>query len=203
MQTPIFNTSTQTGDVSSKIIVGLERISEAFRVLLWQHAKVTGLSPIQIQILIFVAYHVETMCSVSHLALEFNMTKPTISDAIKVLDQKNLIKKQVSEVDKRAYTISLTPEGEAIVKQTEFFAQPLYDGIAKLPQQEQVSLFSALGKVISGLNTAGILSVQRTCFACSFYEKKQKGHYCNLIEKPLTDSKIRLDCNEFKATQIG
>ena len=40
-----------------KLLIGLERISQAFKVLLWNKAKEYGLSPIQIQILIFVAHH--------------------------------------------------------------------------------------------------------------------------------------------------
>lgn len=52
MSKSIFDPKNQIKDVSSKIVAGLERISEAFKVLLWEKAKALGLSPIQIQILI-------------------------------------------------------------------------------------------------------------------------------------------------------
>ena len=91
MNDSIFNPEFQNQNTSSKIIVALERISEAFKVLLWDKAKEYGLSPIQIQILIFVAYHKQELCNVSHLANEFNITKPTVSDAIKALVNKNYI----------------------------------------------------------------------------------------------------------------
>ena len=93
MKKSVFNTEFQQKSITSKIVVGLERISEVFKVLLWEHAKVIGLSPIQIQILIFIAYHKQELCNVSHLAKEFNVTKPTVSDAIKVLDRKKFIVK--------------------------------------------------------------------------------------------------------------
>jgi hypothetical protein len=57
MKKSIFNPSEQERSISSKIVVGLERVSEVFKVLLWEKAKLVGLSPIQIQILFFVAYH--------------------------------------------------------------------------------------------------------------------------------------------------
>ena len=87
----VFNPDQQEKDISSKIVAGLERISEVFKVLLWEKAKMVGLSPIQIQMLIFIAFHKQELCNVSHLAKEFNITKPTVSDAIKVLDKKKSV----------------------------------------------------------------------------------------------------------------
>ena len=91
MMKSIFNPDQQQKDMSSKIVAGLERISEVFKVLLWNKAKEVGLSPIQIQILLFVAFHKDELCNVSHLAKEFNVTKPIVSDAIKALDKKEMI----------------------------------------------------------------------------------------------------------------
>lgn len=89
MSKTAFNPSHQQNNTPSKIIAGLERISQAFKVLLWKKAKQLGVSPIQIQILIFITYHTVELCNVSDLAKEFNVTKPTISDAIKVLEKRN------------------------------------------------------------------------------------------------------------------
>ena len=43
--------------VNHKITQALERISKAFRVLLWEESKKHGISPIQIQLLIFCSSH--------------------------------------------------------------------------------------------------------------------------------------------------
>lgn len=107
-----FNPERQENKIESKIVVALERISEAFRVLLWNESKSNALSPIQIQILIFLLFHSEAQCKVSYLAEEFNMTKATISDSVKVLLLKKLIKKTGDELDTRSYTISLTAGGK-------------------------------------------------------------------------------------------
>ena len=51
-----FDVNQQLESSDHKIVVALERIAEAFRVLLWQETKKTGLSPIQLQLLIkFIA----------------------------------------------------------------------------------------------------------------------------------------------------
>ena len=89
----VFNLTEQNFNLESKIVAGLERLSQVFRILLWEKAKENNLSPIQIQILNFVQHHSIEKNTVSYLAQEFNITKSTISDAVKVLEQKNLIKK--------------------------------------------------------------------------------------------------------------
>ena len=194
----IFNIELQQKKITSKIVVSLERISEAFKSLLWDYAKTIGLSPIQIQLLIFIAYHKDELCKVSHLANEFNITKPTISEAIKVLNTKGLIKKEYSELDNRSYTISLTIKGAKVVENTENFADPIMVEVEKIDNKSLDILYGSLTQLIYNLNKKGVLNVQRTCYACRFYEKNKRRHYCNLLAKELYIKEIRIDCPEFE-----
>lgn len=198
MDESIFNPDGQQQSVSSKIIVGFERISEVFKVLLWQKAKKVGLSPIQIQILIFIAYHKPELCNVSQLAKEFNITKPTISDAIRILDKKGIISKDFSSADSRSYSILLSPSGRKIVSEIENFAEPLKAQLHGMQQIDLNNLFKTLSALIFQLNRNGILTVQRTCYGCKYYRKTTANDYCNLLEKELLNSEIRLDCPEFE-----
>lgn len=197
MSKSVFNPVNQQTSTSSKIVVGLERIAEAFKVLLWEKAKQLGISPIQIQILTFSAYHKQELCTVSYLAKEFNVTKPTISDAIKVLHQKKMIRKDYSNSDSRSYSIILTAVGQAIISETKNLGEPLQKTIDTVDKTELDAMFSTLSKLIYQLNRNGILTVQRTCFGCSFYDKKESKDYCNLLNKTLVSTDIRLDCPEF------
>ena len=181
----------------------MERISEVFKILLWEKAKLVGLSPIQIQILIFIAFHNRNLCNVSHLAKEFNVTKPTISDAIKIINQKGLIIKDYSSADSRSYSISLSDLGNDIVSQTFDFSRPLKNQIDGFSQSELESLIGTLSQLIYKLNQNGILSVQRTCYGCKFYQKNQESDYCNLLQKQLLKQEIRLDCPEFEEKASG
>ena len=199
MKKSTFNPEQQQKDISSKIVAGLERISEVFKILLWEKAKLVSLSPIQIQILIFIAFHKQSLCNVSHLAKEFNVTKPTVSDAIKVLDKKGVIEKDFSSTDSRSYSILLSDLGIKIVTQTFDFSSPLKKQVESFEQSELESLFGTLNELIYKLNRNGILSVQRTCYGCKFYQKKEeKIDYCNLLEKRLLNHEIRLDCPEYE-----
>ncbi len=184
--------------INAKIVVALQRISEAFKVLLWDKAKQLGLSPIQIQIVLFIDSHKDELCNVSYLASEFNVTKPTISDAIKVLNHKGFIEKGYSTTDSRSYTVQLTDSGKRIVKETEEFANPIQATLNSMDSHVQDDLFNALSSVIYTLNRTGVLSVQRMCFGCKYYCKNKDNHFCNLLNEPLLDKDIRLDCPEFE-----
>lgn len=187
-------------DVSAKIVVGLERISEAFRVLLWEHGKTSGLSPIQIQILIFVKYHSENLCGVSYLAKEFNLTKPTVSDAVKSLESKGYVVKKTGIRDSRSHTIKLTSEGKKVAASVENFAFPIKQKIDLLSKEDRLQLLDSVVKVIYKLNQSGILTIQRTCYACKYYSSSSSNnHYCNLMKSVLANTEIRLDCGEFES----
>lgn len=192
-----FDPKIQEVDLTSKIVVGLERLSEVFRVLLWEKSKETGLSPIQIQILLFVKTHNKSLANVSYLSKEFNLKKPTVSDAVKVMFYKGLIDKEAGE-DARAYTIVLTKDGNKMVRQLEGFDEPLKKEVASLSNMDQKSFYESLVKIIFSLNQSGIIEVQRTCYGCQFYESQKSGHFCQFIKKPLKEDEIRLDCEDFQ-----
>jgi len=203
MEESVFNIEFQQESITSKIVVGLERISEVFKVLLWEHAKVIGLSPIQIQLLIFIAYHKSELCNVSHLAKEFNVTKPTVSDAIRVLDKKRYIIKDYSSSDSRSYSVVLSDLGKRTVSETRNFANPIKNQLKNIEKVDLENVFATISELIHQLNITGILTVQRTCFSCNFYDKSEKRNYCNLLKKELLTSNIRLDCPEYEEKLAG
>lgn len=198
MEKSVFDTNVQQESVSNKIVVGLERISEVFRTLLWAEAKKSGVSPIQIQILIFIAYHKRALCTVSYLAKEFDVTKPTISDAVKTLEKKKLILKDYSNPDSRSFLIALSEKGKQLVSVTENYANPLRKQFDTFDKDQLETVYEAIIKLIHNLNKAGIISVQRTCFACKFHSNREGGDYCEYLQKPLETNTIRVDCPEFE-----
>lgn len=194
----VFNLKLQNASLDNKIVAGLERLSQVFRVLLWEKAKMHGLSPIQIQLLIFIQHHSPNKSTISYLAQEFNVTKPTISDAVKVLEQKKMIKKQADEVDTRSYNIHLTAAGKNIVFDTEHFVNPIIEIIAEIKQPEKLVLWENITKLITQLHQSGAISVQRTCHYCKHFSSKNKTPYCKLLEQKLQPQDIRIDCAEFE-----
>jgi DNA-binding MarR family transcriptional regulator len=184
--------------LNRKIIYGLERLSDAFKTLLWEKAKVYGISPIQIQILLFVANHKSELCNVSHLAKEFNVTKPTISDAVRVLNNKGYLDKDYSTTDSRRYALFLTDIGNTLIGNIADYSIPFETVLKDTDEHKLNALYTAITELIFKLNRKGILEVQRICFGCRFYENKNGDHYCNLLQNKLKSSEIRLDCSEYE-----
>ena len=147
-----FELNHQNLHIESRIVASLERIAQAFRVLLWQQSKEHSLSPIQIQVLIFLLYHSADKRKVSYLANEFNMTKATISDTVKTLEEKALISKEYEQHDSRSYIIHLTKEGKTIAKQTALFTNEIRTPIDKLHQGDKENFLLSLLDIIRHLN---------------------------------------------------
>ena len=196
MRVSPFNIQQQAESTERKIVVALERIATAFRVLLWQESKETALSPIQIQILIFLLFHSSEKCKVSYLAQEFNMTKATISDSVKILVAKKLIKKTDDLADTRSYTIELTHAGKKTAEKSSNFAFAIEKPLTSLTNEQKETMLSGLLTLIHQLNKAGIITIQRMCFTCAHYQNSKAGHYCTLLQSRLVANELRVDCPE-------
>lgn len=194
----VFDTTRQVSEVDNKIIVALERLAEAFRVLLWNETKQYGLSPIQIQLLIFIMTHPSSQCKISYLSQEFNMTKPTISDAIKILEQKKMLKREQEINDSRSFTFQLTPEGKRVTEKISLFANPLRRPLQEFTGEEKNNLLAGLLHLIYNLHQENIIAVQRMCFTCRHYKagRKKNKHYCKLLQMELQKADLRIDCPE-------
>ncbi len=191
----------ETDRVNLKIINGLERISKAFRVLLWKESKLYKISPIQIQLLLFCGTHKKEALKVSFLAKEFDLTKATVSDSIKVLLKKELLVKKIDPKDSRSFTVQLTKQGKEIAAKTSGFTSVLNESIDAFSEIEKGVFLEQLIQLIYQLNQKDVIATQRMCLTCFNYKKDGNSHYCNLMKKELKKPDLRIDCNEHQILQ--
>ncbi|WP_271765298.1 MarR family winged helix-turn-helix transcriptional regulator [Aquimarina algiphila] len=186
-------------EINHKITQALERISKTFRVLLWQESKKYGISPIQIQILIFCLTHEQEMLKVSFFAKEFDLTKATISDSVKVLLEKKMLIKIPDTYDSRSYMVELTKEGKEIANKVSGYTNALDHAIGKLTDTTKGIFLNGLLKIIENLNRNSIISIQRMCLTCYHYSKNGNEHYCSFLEKSLNNHELQIDCPDHQA----
>jgi DNA-binding MarR family transcriptional regulator len=196
MEQSVFNLTSQNNQIEYRIVAALERLSEVFRVLLWNEAKILNISTIQIQVLIFIKFHSLEKCKVSYLAKEFNMTKATVSDAVKILLQKGLIEKETDADDTRSYTMRLSESGEKTIEKAVLFANPMLKSFDTLSVEQKEVLLDSLLQMIYRLHKAKIITIQRMCQTCQYLQNTEGEHYCNLLQKKLTRADFRMDCPE-------
>ncbi len=198
----IFDPKEQSENIDFKILAGLERISRVFRTLLWDVSKDVNLSPIQIQFLTYLLFNPPQRCRITDIASEFNLTKATVSDAISSLESKNLVSKIESKDDKRSYIIKLTPRGKRIAGQISTWTDSLKDSLKKFDREEKEAILTFIFKLIESLYNAGIITPQRMCFTCAYFQKNahpnsESPHHCNFLNKPLSIVELRLDCEDY------
>lgn len=198
----IFDLRTQNNSLDGKITAGFERLSQVFRVLLWEKAKKYDLSPIQIQLLIFIKQHAQNKATVSYMAKEFNLAKATISDTIKILEQKKYIIKTANTSDSRSYTMDLTTKGLEMVLLTEDFTDPLFDLVSKNSQKDKMVLWNTISSLIQQLHELQLINIQSTCYNCGYFAKQGGNNYCKLLDVKLETSDIRLDCHDHKPVRL-
>ncbi len=194
-----FNPHKQSLSLDSKIIFALERLSEAFRVLLWRESANSGLSPIQMQILIFLKFHDEELRRLRYVANEFNMSRATVSDAVIVLEQKGLVRKIQELEDKRSYILNITDEGEITAQKCSGFASLFYKPLLEFKTAQKENMLNGLLGMIFKLTREGVINTQRMCYTCSHYNGNNEDiHYCKLLETNMPDKDLRIDCPEHK-----
>ena len=181
----------------AKIAMGMERLSTVFRAALWEEAKQSGLSPLQAQILLFIASHAQPLNRISHLAKEFAITKATVSDAVRVLLEKKLLKKQAGD-DARACSLHLTARGRKHTQKLSVFTRCFDEVLTDIPAEEAKKIWEGLLLLIGHLQATAMIPL-RMCLNCEHYRKHNGAAYCHLLQQPLQLNDLRLDCPEHRA----
>ena len=194
----VFNPAFQQKNLDAKLIIALERMSEVFRAALWEAGKPFRLSPLQIQILLFVRFHPAESSTVSNLAREFNLRKPTISEAVRTLLAKELIEKLPAPLDTRSYFIRLTKAGTQTVRQLNGFTEKIQLVMGSVEDAAKGAFYQQLLNLLSQFQRHGLIQQQRSCHQCEFYRSSEDGDHCDLLKTALKPVDLRIDCPEFQ-----
>ncbi len=187
--------------LDAKIVSALERLSHVLRTLLWEEAGESRLSPIQIQSLLYLRSHDEKLCRVNQLAEEFGLTPATMSDAVSSLEAKGLLTRKPWPQDKRVFTLRLTAKGRRSAEKLARWSDVLTKQLERFAPEEKEQALKFLLKLIESLYRAGIITVARICLTCRFFrpnahKNARAPHHCALMDKPLAESDLRVDCPE-------
>ncbi|MFX0095987.1 MAG: MarR family winged helix-turn-helix transcriptional regulator [Candidatus Hodarchaeota archaeon] len=197
----------QEDHIDKIFLVTLERIAQIFRSSLWAHAKKENLSPIQMQFLMHIASHPGRYSTVSQIAREFNLTQPTVSDAVKSLEMKKLIQRIHSRRDKRKHLLTLTHEGQKLTRKLKHWIDPFNDSLKGYSLTEKKKVLDFLLRFLSSLGEIGLLQNLRSCFSCDYFMKNgsanEENSRCVLRNVPLNGIDFRLNCPNYKSSMLS
>jgi DNA-binding MarR family transcriptional regulator len=196
----------QHSSVDLKIVALLERLSTALRALLQETATAEKLTPIQVEVLIYLHKHSAQDISIGELVDQFQVTQPTMSDVVRVLSEKSLIEMQVSSNDARIKLLSSTTAGKQTTKKLLRHNAKLISAVESISEDDRMLLFEKLLQVAHALRSHSLITVDKMCLTCRFFVVSQEAsqpHYCNLLNTPLERGQIRIDCPEHEPKKLS
>lgn len=184
--------------LQERVTAGLAKIAMAIKSRAWREGGHHWLPPLQAQTLRLLYRRGEQETTVSVIAGELAVTMPTVSEMLRVLLAKGLIRKIQSKEDHRVYRVQLTAKGRREAGRLSEWPY-LKAATADLSQDEQVTLLRATLKVIRSLQEQGEISVARMCVTCQYFRPNvhkdaDNPHHCDYVNAPFGDHFLRIDC---------
>lgn len=188
----------------NKFIFFVEKVSEIHRFLLWEKAKNCNLSPIQIQILIFLSTTQSSQRNTSYMASFFNVTAATISESIRNLIEKGYVKSKKCTNDKRKHCFNITPRGKKLISQICDWHNPLVEIYKqKLSSDEKELLDKILYQLLYYFSEEKLLHDMTFCLDCKYFVKEGEDQfYCAHYNKELKYSDLVFNCKHFRKKVI-
>ncbi|WP_199442052.1 MarR family winged helix-turn-helix transcriptional regulator [Umezawaea beigongshangensis] len=189
-----------TAGLDRRLADALERLGHGMRSLAQRTAREHGLSPLQQQAVLALAQHPRTRHEVAALAAEFDVTTPTMSDAVTALERKGLVTRSPG-TDGRRRVLSLTVTGEGAARGLSSWDDPLTDALAGISEADRATTLHTLLRVVADLHRSGVVGVTHTCTTCRFFGRDEHPdpavpHHCHLLRTPLPLAGLRTDCPE-------
>jgi DNA-binding MarR family transcriptional regulator len=182
----------KTNDIYNSV----ERLGELLKVSARRAGAEHGLQPVQLEVLGYLSvcnrYSDTPMAVTEYLG----QTKGTVSQTIKVLEKKALVRKEPDIKDKRMAHLKVTEQGRKLIRDnipTSLFV----NACKNLSKTQQKEIEASLKLLLRSFIQSNTMKSFGTCNSCRYNAKKSDGSYfCNLLKEPLTDYDTTLICKE-------
>lgn len=196
----MFHANERASNRAARVSMSLFRIAQAIKKITQADSDAIGLSPVQIQSLLFIYHTRQDMASVGHLADSIGTTHVTAVKIVNGLLEKGLVAKEKHPDDKRITTLRLTERGCELIDRLDRWGEKLQAALGGLPEDAMDNLEVGLGGIVHALRGEGYLVVAEPCRGCIHFRPNagsaDQPHYCEMIRKYLTDEQSRKECPE-------
>ncbi|GAA1253695.1 MarR family transcriptional regulator [Kitasatospora nipponensis] len=191
---------------SEQLLIGLTRLGQAVRLSAWHNAGPTKLTPLQADILLFLAGDGRPRRQ-GEIVTALASTAPTVSDAVRALTAKELVDRRRDPLDTRTVALTLTPDGRAEADRLAAIPAPLREALDALGEQDVAAMLRGTTAMIRVLQRHQAIPVSRTCVTCRFYrpdahpEDPDRPHHCAFVDAPFGDGELRLECPDHQPAE--
>ncbi|GIH89865.1 MarR family winged helix-turn-helix transcriptional regulator [Planobispora siamensis] len=182
-----------------QLLAGLAKLGQAVRMSAWRNAGPYGLSPLQADILAFLAGD-DRPRRQGEVVAALASTAPTVSDAMRALTGKGLVSKARDAVDARASVLTLTDIGRQEAARLSAVPEPLRAAVAALDPDDLAAMLRGASAMMRVLQERRAIPISRMCLTCRFYrpdahpDDPARPHHCMFVDAPFGDGELRLDC---------
>ncbi len=179
----------------------IERISCFFRSEIRLAGIEYDLHPIQLNALYFLNRcnrYSDTHQGVSEY---FGLTKGTVSQTLKTLENKGLITKEQDKQDGRVFHLKVTEEGEKLIE-SFLPTQTGKRALKTLDDETQTQLVESLRQLLQSMQKSNEMKLFGICRTCRFNQNRGKaGIFCELTQESLSRTDIGLICREYECQE--
>lgn len=135
------------------------------------------------------------------LAADLDVTAPTVSDAVAALRRKRLVHGGPAPGDRRGRQLEVTDAGRRLASELRACHDAIAARLPELATEDKASALALLLDVIGALQRQGVITVARMCTTCRFFARdahpnQPLRHHCRLLDAPLGEVDLRVDCAE-------
>ncbi|MCH9813844.1 MAG: MarR family winged helix-turn-helix transcriptional regulator [Epsilonproteobacteria bacterium] len=155
-----------------------------------------GLQPVQIEALHYLSICNRYSNTPKSVTEYLGQTKGTVSQSLKILEQKGFLSKHQNQADKRITHLMLTQKGIDTVD--AIIPPPLFIETCKvLNEQEQIHISDNLNLLLKTLQKTQNMKSFGVCATCQYITADHDGDsFCTLTEEKLSPKDTTLICHE-------
>ncbi len=198
----------QRNTLPGQIAVALYRISQAVGRILRERGKQAGLSPAQVESLLFLKHARPQARTIGGLAERLGVSYATSSGVADALENKRLVRRAPLPDDQRVVSLRLTSEGTTQADRLEDLLDEIESAIDSLPDKDQAALRRATQAIVYRLQQAGYVKVYEMCWNCQFFRKNAHPddpagrHHCAFMDAPLPEEDTCFECPDFQPADV-
>lgn len=189
-------------DVSKTVHDIIERLGNLLRADLRATCHAQGVRPVQFEALHYLAQCNRYSDTPQAVTEYLGLTKGTVSQTLKVLEEKGLVHKRVDKQDKRVVHLKPTARGRRLVDQT-VPADSVVTGVLSMKQSEQREIVALLQRLLRSIQQANGLKTFAPCHSCRFNQQRDGRYFCGLTQEILSDHDVNLLCREHQYPATG
>ncbi|EPJ55384.1 MAG: hypothetical protein OFPI_04040 [Osedax symbiont Rs2] len=181
---------------STKIYDYIERIAELQRSDSRRCTAKYGLQPVQLEVLHYLSICNQFSDTAKALTEYLGQTKGSVSQTLKVLENKGYLNKVADLDDGRITHLQVTDSARQLLQKA--IPSPQFNAASTmLSEQKNIQIESSLRELLQALLGANNMKTFGVCCSCRYnVHRGGSDYYCQLLKLPLHEKAVELICKE-------